>query len=45
VSLGFDQPYEDIMNLLVDDGVVSRANRKALMDPNMRYVGLATINR
>lgn len=31
------------MNLLLDDGVKNRSNRKALLNPNFKYFGLASV--
>ncbi len=40
-SFGFNNPREIIYQLIIDDGVSSRANRKNLYSPNFQEVGLA----
>jgi energy-converting hydrogenase A subunit M len=42
LSLGFDEPYESLLNLLIDEGVRNRSNRTALFNRTLRYVGLAS---
>ena len=41
IELGSSTSFEVLMDLLVDDGLVTRKRRKALLDPNYEYVGIA----
>lgn len=42
-SLGFDEPFESLITLLIDDGLPNRPNRKILLNPNFRYTGVASM--
>lgn len=41
IELGSYNSSDILMDLLVDDGLISRKRRKALLDPNYEYVGIA----
>jgi uncharacterized protein YkwD len=41
IELGSYNSLDILMDLLVDDGLVTRKRRKALLDPNYEYVGIA----
>ena len=40
-SYGFENPLEIVLQLLIDDGVVSRGHRKNIMETNTRFVGVS----
>lgn len=43
ISLGFDLPYEPLINLLIDDGLQNRPNKLTILDNSIAYVGVSSI--
>lgn len=43
ISLSFNEENEPLLNLLVDDDNLDRSNRKELLLPHYRYVGIGSV--